>query len=507
MNYVAEYPWLVLLPPFISIGLALITRNVIFSLTAGILVGSSLVTNTILSTDSVQYVWEAFSKGFFDQGLLVWQNISLLMFLWVLGVLVYTMQHSGHIQAFSGLLINKLKTKRGGQLFALFLGGLLFIDDYFKILAIGSIARPFFDRLKISRAKLAYFLDVTAAPVCVLIPISSWGAAIIATLSTTIVNQNIPDYNGFTLFIQIATCNWYPILSLLFVFLVTYLGFDFKRMKRSEETQHQHKEAHHLPEVKIKDAFYFILPIGVLTLVTLVLLIGTGIIALEGQSISLLKVIAEGKMNLSMLLGGILAVGVTFLLRKKKVNLFTSMHKGFLTMFPSMLILTFAWALLKVMTDLKTGTYLASFVQGNPHLSLNYLPFFMFFIGGIMAFSTGTSWGTFGIMLPIAAEIAMQGDPGLLVPLMAASIGGAIFGDHASPISDTSILSSTGAQCKHMEHFTTQLPYALFVAFVTLGGYLIFGFTQSLLISFLLCTFILIVCSLVFSKVYSSKNQ
>jgi len=480
MNYLTQYPWLSILPPVVSILLALLTRNVIISLSLGIFTGGILVTNSIFSLEVFKYLWESFLKGFFDGGLPDWGHISLLLFLWMLGMLIHLMQKSGYLDSFSDFLSQKLKNRQAGQFFTLILGFVLFIDDYFKILAISNISRPICDRLGISRVKLAYFLDVTAAPLCSLTPISSWGATIIALLAGIIASQGILGYNAFSLFITVSIYNWYAILALVFVFLSVALKFDFKKMKKFELLAQSHITEHTILTTSKIEALKFILPILVLTVVTFFFLLGTGFKAIQGETITFLKLIKNGKTEISLLLGGVFASGVCFLLRKKSLHLLKAAHQGLKTMFPSIVILVFAWALATVIGDVKTGNYLASFVQNNEFLSPHYVPFFMFLIAGSISFATGTSWATFGILLPISAEIALNSDPSLLVPLMSACIGGSIFGDHASPISDTSILSSTGAQCDHMDHVTTQLPYALLPGGITLIAYLMFGITHNL---------------------------
>ncbi len=494
MNYLTLYPWLCFLPAFISMVLALLTKNVILSLFSGILAGA-FIQNDFFSQEFFCYLYRVFSAKFVMGSKVNFPNITLMLFFWILGIFVYLMQRSGYMKAFSGFLGKKLKSRKAGQLFILFLGLGLFIDDYFKILAIGSVACAFCDRLCISREKLAYFLDVTAAPVCVLIPISSWGASIIATLNGIIEEQGIADCSGLELFLWIALCNWYAILSLLLVLIMVWVGFDFERMRSCEFAATKMKLKGEVVKGTRREAIYFILPVVVLTVITVIMVLVTGMRGLKvSEEVTLLNVIDGSENNFSMVVGGIVAIGIAFYLRRQPVDFIVATKQGFSTMFPSMTTLFFSWALSQVIEDLNTGQYLARLIKGIPYLSAYYLPFFFFLIAGGLAFSSGSSWGTFGILLPIVAQISVEINIELLVPLMAASIGGAVFGDHASPISDTSILSSVAAGCDHVEHIATQLPYTLFVAGITLFGYLVFGITHNLFISSIISIASLHVC-------------
>ncbi len=441
---------------------------------------------------------KALPQIFVEKGYIQWGNFNIILFLWLLGMLICIMNQSGKIVDFSAWAVTKIKRRKSGQLFIIFLGLLIFIDGAFNSLAIGSISRSLCDRVGISREKLAYLLDSTAAPVCVLVPISSWGASIIVILDTIIRQCQIQDHSGLTLFTALIPFNLYPWLTLTLLVFITYIGFDFKKM-------HSHELKAQIPisnitqavsaKVNLLHAIRFVLPIVLLTCATFASLLLTGLHATAYRSFSLLTIMANAQVGVSLVIGSIFGVLTSYLNIQQKITwylLYDIAKKGFKMMRIAIVILMLVWTLTSLIRDLHTGMYLANFIKNNHYVTTAYLPALLFIVAGSMAFATGTSWGTFAIMLPIAAEIAVHSHFSLLHPLLAASLSGSVFGDHCSPISDTTILSSAGAGCRHIDHVTTQLPYCMLAAGVTVVGYVILGFSKSILLSLTTSLFILL---------------
>ena len=380
------------------------------------------------------------------------------------------------------------------------LGIIIFIDDYFNSLAVGAIARPVTDRFKVSRSKLAYLLDSTAAPMCVLMPLSSWGAYIITVIGGILTVHGLTQYTPLSASVQLATMNFYAIFALLMVISVAWFSWDIGAMKRHEIMADSNRlddagedlsAAHELNEEldivssdqgRVKDLVF---PILALVISTAFFLIFTGAMALQtkGLAFSWLGAFENTVVGPSLCYGGLVGVAFAFWANIRQKIDFKSIGNaswiGSKSMFSAILILFFAWAMGSVIGDLKTGGFLSTLIQG--HFDPAWLPVLLFILSGIMAFSTGTSWGTFGIMLPIAGDLSAASDINLMLPMLSAVLAGAVFGDHCSPISDTTILSSTGARCDHIDHVTTQLPYAVSVAVVSALSFLVLGFTQSIL--------------------------
>ncbi|VTR60847.1 Na+/H+ antiporter [Actinobacillus pleuropneumoniae] len=374
-----------------------------------------------------------------------------------------------------------------------------FIDDYFHSLAVGAIARPVTDKFKVSRAKLAYILDSTAAPMCVLMPVSSWGASIIATIGGLLATYNITEYTAISAFASMSLMNYYALFALIMVFIVAYFSFDIGSMSRFERKAlasetHTNEDT----DVESKGRVYaLIVPILVLIVTTVTSMIYTGAQALE--AFSLLGAFENTNVNLSLVIGGsagVLAVMLCTLGLIKAEDYPKAIWVGCKSMFGAILILTLAWLISSVVKDMHTGDYLSTLVAGN--INPAFLPAILFVLATVMAFATGTSWGTFGIMLPIAAAMAINVDASLLIPCMSAVMAGAVCGDHCSPISDTTILSSTGAQCNHIDHVTSQLPYALLVAVASIIGYLVLGFTGSAVSGFITTAVVMMVLIFIF---------
>ena len=477
------------LPPLLALGLAIVTRKVLLSLSAGIIVGALMLTDGNLIgtfdylTDRITSLIYSFDEN--QSFTLNDNNINIILFLLLLGVLTALLTVSGSNQAFAEWAQARIKGRRGAKLMAACLVFVTFIDDYFHSLAVGAIARPVTDKFKVSRAKLAYILDSTAAPMCVMMPISSWGAYIITLIAGLLAEHAISGYSPIGAFMSMSAMNFYAIFSMLMVFAVAYFSLDIGPMARHEklalEAESEDSEIPVRAKGKVRN---LVLPIVVLILATVAMMMYTGnqALAADGKPFSVLGAFENTTVGISLVVGGLSAIAVVTLciVLDRQVGLaeyVKSWGLGMKSMSGAILILFFAWTINKVVGDMETGKYLSGLISDN--LNPAFLPALLFILGAGMAFSTGTSWGTFGIMLPIAAAIAVNASPELLLPCLSAVMAGAVCGDHCSPVSDTTILSSTGAKCNHMDHVTTQLPYALIVAVATTIGYLAVGFTHS----------------------------
>ena len=498
-----------LVPALLAIIMAITTRKVIPSLGVGIIAGVLLL-HSFNPIDSIQYLWSNVIALFWADGAINEWNVLLIAFLLLLGILSSIIQTSGGARAFGEWAAANVKTARGARLVSFGLGILIFIDDYFNSLAVGNISRPLTDRKNISRAKLAYMIDSTAAPVCVISPLSSWGAYIIAIIAGILAKYSIDSYSSFSAFIQIIPMNFYAVFALLLTAYVAFTGLAIGPMRTHElralqgelydsakgkpmgmsEDLHEHEGG------KVRD---LIVPIITLIIATVSAMLYTGgqALAADGQDFSLIGAFESTDVTRSLVAGVVISLIVAFLLligRKIPARDYgKAAWEGVRAMWPAVLILLFAWTIIAVISDMKTREYLASFVTDT--IAASYLPLILFLISGVMAFSTGTSWGTFGLMLPIGADLIMAVEPELLLPTLAAVLAGAVFGDHCSPISDTTILSSTGAGSHHIDHVVTQLPYAILAAVVSAIGYLVLGITASIWIGFFaaLLSFIVLV--------------
>lgn len=499
-----------LIPAVLMLVLVLLTRKVLISLGVGIIVGAFMI-HDFQFVESLQEIWRVFYEIFIVDGAMNTGNLLLIGFLLLLGIMTAFLQTSGGSQAFGAWMVKRIKTRRGAQIMSGILGIIIFIDDYFNALAVGQIARPLTDRHKISRAKLAYIVDSTSAPVTVMSPISSWGAYIIGILGAIFAANGITNLQPFSAFIQMIPLNFYAISALLFVFLVAYFKMDIGPMKKHEERAlrtgeliaRNSKVPGDLGDVfdphKDGKVHHLLVPIVILVLGTVTSMFLTGLNASEGN-ITFLDIIANMDVNFSLFIGGSIAVIVsTFFFigqSRPKENLGKVIIEGMKTMMPAIYILILAWMIGSIISTLETGQYLAGAFQ-DMSVSAAFLPLLFFLISGFMALATGTSWGTFGIMLPIAAEVAVLTDISMLLPSLAAVLAGSVFGDHCTPISDTTILSSTGAGANHIDHVLTQLPYALIAAGIAIVGFLLVGFTSQVILSFVVTVILVIIVSFI----------
>ncbi len=461
-----------LLPPIIAIGLALITKEVYSSLLVGIVTGGLIYSNFSFlgTTDAV-----------INDGLIsaVSDTAGIFVFLVELGVLVALVNKAGGSAAFGKWAAKHIKTKVGALLATFVLGVLIFIDDYFNCLTVGSVMRPVTDAHKISRSKLAYIIDATAAPVCMIAPISSWAAA---------VSSYAPEGEGLKLFINAIPYNFYSLLTLVFIVAIAFMGFDYGKMAMHEYKAREYgdlfsgeeqitEEEETNPKGKVID---LILPVIILIAICVFALVYNGGI-LDGATF--IDAFANTDATVGLPWGGLIAliVAIIYLIARGVINFKEAMDavpKGFIAMVPPILILTFATAL-KNMTGLLGAKYYVHSLMTDAAASLmNFLPAIIFIVACVLAFATGTSWGTFGILIPIVTSM-FPADSELMIISMSACLAGAVCGDHCSPISDTTIMSSAGAQCDHINHVSTQIPYALTVAIISFVTYILAGFIQS----------------------------
>lgn len=470
-----------LVPPIVAIGLALITKEVYSSLFIGILVGGLLYTGFNFE-DTVNHV---FSGGIVSV-LSNTSNLGILVFLVILGTMVSLMNKAGGSAAFGRWASQHIRTRVGAQLATVVLGVLIFIDDYFNCLTVGSVMRPVTDKHQISRAKLAYLIDATAAPVCIIAPISSWAAA---------VSGFVEGEDGLSLFIQAIPFNFYALLTIAMMIMLAVMKVDFGSMAIHERNALKgdlfttedrpyasDEDSDANPSGKVID---LLIPIVCL----IVCCIG-GMLYTGGffSGANLVDAFAGSDASLGLMLGSFFALVITialYLIRRvlSFEKCMACLPEGFKAMVPAILILTFAWTL-KAMTDnLAAGTFVAEIVKNSAAGFMNFLPAIIFLIACFLAFATGTSWGTFGILIPIVVEAFQNSDHTMMIVSISACMAGAVCGDHCSPISDTTIMSSAGAQCNHVNHVSTQLPYALVAALISFACYIVAGFTKSALVS------------------------
>lgn len=469
-----------LVPPIIAIALALITKEVYSSLFIGILVGGLLYSGFSFETTLTHIFEDGFIAVLSDS-----YNVGILIFLVILGAMVSLMNRAGGSAAFGRLAKEKIKSRAGAQLATVALGVLIFIDDYFNCLTVGSVMKPVTDGHKVSRAKLAYLIDATAAPVCIIAPISSWAAA---------VSGFVEGEDGFSIFIRAIPYNFYAILTIVMMISLILMNVDFGPMKSHEANalkgdlfsvgeKNVEKELEHAnPKGKVAD---LLIPIITLIICCVIGMIYTGGF-FDGENF--VTAFSNSDASVGLALGSICAVIITIIIYLiRRVLSFSEcmdcFPNGFKAMVPAILILTFAWTL-KAMTDsLGAAVFVANAMEQSAGALMNFLPAIIFLVGCFLAFSTGTSWGTFGILIPIVVAVFAESNPQLMIISISACMAGAVCGDHCSPISDTTIMASAGAQCNHVNHVSTQLPYAIVVAAVSFVTYIVAGFSQSAWIS------------------------
>ncbi len=495
-----------LLPPILAIGLALITKEVYVSLFFGCAVGSLFISlgNPVAATEMLFGTMIDKVSG----------NMGIVIFLVVLGIVVALMNKSGGSKAYGDWARKAIKTRKTAQLATFGLGVLIFVDDYFNCLTVGSVMRPVTDAHNISRAKLAYLIDSTAAPVCIIAPISSWAAAVAGM---------VPGTDGLQLFMQAIPFNYYALLTLLTVVLISIFDIDFGPMKTHEYNAKYNGDLYTTPDRPYADAqvenvsvkgkvIDLVIPVLVLIATCIVGLIYTGgFFDAGGETyMDLVNAFASCDAYSGLMYGGFMAILFAFIyyvLVRRNITFteFTdSIPAGFKQMVPAILILTFAWTISGITGALGAADFVAAFINNYAEGLRNLLPAIIFLIACGLAFATGTSWGTFGILIPIIVAVFPSGTT-IQVIGISACMAGAVMGDHCSPISDTTIMSSTGAQCNHLNHVGTQIPYVLTVAAVCFVSYLIAGFVQNVVVN-LIIAIILMVAVLFIIKYITGKN-
>ena len=466
-----------LIPPIVAIGLALITKEVYSSLFVGILMGGLLYSGFQFEK-TITHIFETGIIGVLSDS----YNVGILVFLVILGAMVSLMNRAGGSAAFGQFAAERIHSRVGAQLATILLGVLIFIDDYFNCLTVGSVMRPVTDKFKVSRAKLSYLIDATAAPVCIIAPISSWAAA---------VTGFVEGEDGFSIFIRAIPYNFYAILTIVMMVGMVLMKVEFGSMRTHEMNAVKGdlfttpgrpyggvKEETAQTRGKVID---LLIPI-----VSLIICCVIGMLYTGGffQGEDFVTAFSQSDASLGLTFGSFFGLVITIgLYQLRRVLSFSDcmacIPEDFKAMVPAILILTFAWTL-KAMTDsLGADVYVASVVESGAKGFLNFLPAIIFVVGCLLAFATGTSWGTFGILIPIVVAVFENSNPQLMIISISACMAGAVCGDHCSPISDTTIMASAGAQCEHVNHVMTQLPYAVTAAAVSFVTYIVAGFVQT----------------------------
>ena len=465
-----------LLPPIIAIALALITKEVYSSLFIGILVGGLLYSNFAFETTVLHVFNDGIVASVTDS-----YNMGILIFLVILGTMVCLMNKAGGSAAFGRWAEKNIKSRVGAQLASILLGCLIFIDDYFNCLTVGSVMRPITDKHNISRAKLAYIIDATAAPICIIAPISSWAAAVAGFAE---------DGQGFNLFLRAIPYNYYALLTIVMMVGLVVMKVDFGTMRNFERNAVEKNDLfsgsnpYASAEADVSEdkgrVLDLVMPVVMLIICCVIGMIYSGGF-FEGEDF--ITAFSNSDASVGLMLGSAFALVfsfVYFLIRRSMSfkDMMSCIPDGFKAMVPAIMILTFAWSL-KAMTDsLGAKYFVRDFVRTSATGIQMLLPVIVFVIGCLLAFATGTSWGTFGILIPIVQNVFSMDNP-MAIICISACMAGAVCGDHCSPISDTTIMASAGAQCDHVNHVSTQLPYAITCAAVSGVTYLIAGILVS----------------------------
>lgn len=505
--------WLSLLPPLLAISLALITKEVISSLLIGIFSGAVIYAfNTggnIITAASITFKLMSEKIG---------ENAEILIFLGLLGALVAIITMAGGSRAYGNWAASKIKTRQGAQLATSALGCLIFIDDYFNCLTIGTVMRPVTDKHRISRAKLAYIIDATAAPVCILAPISSWAASVISQIESA-----SESLNGMDTFMSAIPFNLYAILTIIMVIVLCLTDLEFGPMEKFEKAAKEGKvigeqsggpqEDDELARMKISDngkVFDLLIPIFALIVFSILAMLYVGGYFEGGMTI------AEGFGNTdagpALVLGGFVALVVAFVLfiPRKLITFEEYMNGigiGVRSMVGAFIILILAWSISGVCRELlNTGVYVGDLVANSSMLPA-FIPAIIFTVAAFLSFAMGTSWGTFTILIPIIAVVCEQIAPELMVISIAATLAGSVLGDHCSPISDTTILSSAGSGCNHIDHVSTQIPYVAVVGGCCVIGYLVAGFTKNLILTLVVSIALLMISLIILHRMSINKEQ
>lgn len=493
-----------LVPPIVAIVLALITKEVYSSLFVGILIGA-LFYSGFSFEGTVTHIFQGGIISVLSDS----DNVGILVFLVILGVIVCLMNQAGGSSAFGRWASKRIKTRVGAQLATIVLGVLIFIDDYFNCLTVGSVMRPVTDRHQVSRAKLAYLIDATAAPVCIIAPISSWAAA---------VTGFVDGEDGFSLFIRAIPYNFYALLTIVMMVALVLMNADYGPMAKHERNARKGDLFTTTDEISKDEIEEAANPKGgvidlLIPILSLIVCCVIGMIYTGGffSGTDFVTAFSNSNASVGLVLGSFFGLLITILLYMiRRVMKFSDcmacLPLGFKSMVPAILILTLAWSL-KAMTDsLGAAAFVEAAMEQSAEGLQNLLPSIIFLVGCLLSFATGTSWGTFGILIPIVVAVFEGKNPDLMIISISACMAGAVCGDHCSPISDTTIMSSAGARCNHVNHVTTQLPYAITVAAVSFVTYIIAGFVQTAWIA-LPCGIVLMLGTLIVIKAVAGSRQ
>ncbi|WP_042345316.1 Na+/H+ antiporter NhaC family protein [Bacillus massiliigorillae] len=470
-----EYSFLSIIPPIIIIALVIFTRKIVLSLGIGIGIAAIIIEQGNIF-QAIKTILQAIFNLFYSDGEWSSGNLYVLSFLLLLGALTGLISALGGNRAFGNWIGRRIRTKRGAQLMTTTCGVSLFPDDVFSMFVTSQITGPVIDYAKVPRTKLAYLIHSTSDPTCVICPLSSWGAYIIGILTSIFAALQITD-NPLIAFLIIATTNFYALSTLIFVFSSAAFDINIGKMKKQVAINQQQI----IPTSTMKGTVWdLIIPIGTLIIGAITTMIITGYI--HSDTPTIMAIFSNSQVSLSLVIGAGLATFISFLLYTRQViakkqhfkQVGSILKRGMKTTIPAVEILLYAWVLSNFIDQLETGAYLASLIE-NITLPPSFLPLIFFLLTGAMAFATGTSWGTFAIMLPIAAQIAEATDPSLMFFLMSAVLSGSLFGDHTSPVSDTTTVASAAAGCSQIDHVVTQLPYALICASITAISFLLLG--------------------------------
>ena len=503
-----------LIPPLVAIVLALITKEVYSSLFIGIVIGGVLYAGGSFEKTLTHVLSDGIVGSLSDS-----YNVGILVFLVVLGTIVALMNKAGGSAAFGEWAKKHVKTRAGALLATFLLGVLIFVDDYFNCLTVGSVMMPVTDGHKISRAKLAYIIDATAAPICMIAPISSWAAAV-----SGMVDEGV--YSGIELFVRAIPYNYYSLLTIVFVVGMALMGFDYGPMAKHERNAREKGDlftegervtnADNAPKGSERGKVYdLLIPVIVLIICCVVGMIYVGRFF---EGVGFIDAFSATDASVGLPWGSLIALlfAIVYYMCRRLVSFKEAMNcltQGFIAMVPAMLILTFA-VTLKTMTGLLgADVYVAGLMQGASSGLTNMLPAIIFLVACFLAFASGTSWGTFGILIPIVTGVFTDPATGAIVPGaehliiigVSACLAGAVMGDHCSPISDTTIMASAGAQCNHINHVSTQVPYVLTVAAISFVNYIIAGFVQNVVICLVIGILLTLATLLVLKRVFGQK--
>ncbi|MGH3306604.1 MAG: Na+/H+ antiporter NhaC family protein [Nocardioides sp.] len=499
-----------------TITLAIVTKRIFLALGSGIVLGALLYSEWSV-TAALSFIWEIVVGLIYAEGEIT-EEMYISAFVLLLGVLTAFVYISGGLTAFADWAITRVRTRFQAHLVPIILGIIIFFDDAFSCLVGGNVSRTITDRHRISRAKLSYFVDSTAAPVIILTPISGWAAFIALTMASIFTANEITEYTGYEAFLLSIPTNYYAITALAFVFAVAYFGLSFGPMRRHDELATESgvlfddsrgpvpgETGHNLPTSDNGRVTDLVLPVLTLIGVTVAGALWLGISNTDGP-LTMMGVLENAEVIKALFYGGLAScavAGVLLLMRRTPLSLMgKATLSGIKSMLTAVAVVFLAWITAEIIAELGIGEYVAGLIDG--FLTFALLPVLFFLAASFISFSMGSTFGTFGLLLPISAEMVAAVDIGLLIPAFGAVLAGAIFGDHTSPLSDTTILSSVGSGIHLMDHVNTQLPYAFVCSAASVVGYLVLGFTQSSIVGLVATLAALGVAVFVLARRYST---